>query len=157
MTYQTCKGCANSSGDCAIRDAVKKQLKGLSVTSIKWRCKEKTPIYQVGDPVWVSLSTSESDEWGSQYYAFFPGIVVQNKFPKFVIYVQPSSESECEMYTFEPNGNGTGYVKQSHIHMKKRAGDTQTVCTTCGGLPDVNGHHIEFSCHPDFPPQVGWH
>jgi len=53
MTYfATCIGC-NLKSDCEQLAAIKKKVAGLNLTSIKHRCRDRTPEFKPGDPVFV--------------------------------------------------------------------------------------------------------
>ncbi len=51
--WRTCVGCHLQGKPCETRNDMRKPLKGLGVTSTKWKCHEREPRYRVGGPVWA--------------------------------------------------------------------------------------------------------
>jgi hypothetical protein len=152
MTYRTCTGCVFGTGYCHAREVVKAHVKGIGVTSLKWRCEYRRPVYQPGDAVWANLFTGwedGGDSWGREEQAFaeFPGVVIRVKGSKAVVFIEPGASSECEQYDFEPLKNGNGYVKIPLIRTRKRDALREHVCDCCGQVVRLKGHHEEYRCN----------
>lgn len=151
MTYQTCVGCVFGIGYCHAREAVKAHVKGIGVTSLKWRCKHRRPVYQPGDAVWVDLFVGwedGGDSWGreEQAFAYFPGVVIRAKGSKAVVFIEPGVRSECEQYDFEPQKSGNGHVKIPLIRTKKRDAIREHICSCCERIVRLKGHDPEYRC-----------
>jgi hypothetical protein len=145
MGYPTCFGCVHGTGACQERERVKGHVKGIAVTSLKWKCKYRRPIYQSGAAVWVNLFIGMEDQghsWGreEQLFAEFPGVVIRLKGSKAVIFVEPGCQSDCENYDFEPQKNGNGYVKVSLTRARRRDAIREYVCIGCERIVRLNGH-----------------
>ncbi len=64
--FTTCIGC-KSRENCPVKDSLKTAIKGLGVTSIKHRCKERVGLFQKGDPVIVRTYSGYSEPSDSGY------------------------------------------------------------------------------------------
>lgn len=153
MTYRTCNGCVHGTGFCQAREDVKARVKGIGVTSLKWKCKHRRPIYQPGDAVWVNLFVGyeeRCENWGGEeaVFASFPGTVIRMAGSKAVIFVEPGVASDCEEYSFEPQNAGSGYVKITLTRTRRRDAIREHVCDCCGNIPRLRGHVDGYRCAP---------
>lgn len=158
MTYQTCFGCVHGAGFCQERENVKALVKGVGVTSLKWRCKHRRPMYQPGEAVWANIFTGwedRGDSWGREEQAFadFPGVVIRVKGSKAVVFIEPGVLSDCEEYNFEPHNSGSGYVKIPLIRTKKRDAVREHVCPCCQEVVRLKGHNPEYRCAMETAPK----
>lgn len=142
MTYRTCVGCIRQHEKCAAREVVRAQLKGLGVTSIKWKCQQRAPRFKIGDPVWMT-TTVGYDQMGANV-ATFPGHIVRDCGSRMLVYVEPGAKSDCEDYEFEPRNRG--FCKIPLARIEEREGPSVTICDTCE-LPTFKGHAEGYSCH----------
>lgn len=143
MTYQTCIGCVHGTGYCHEREATKAKVKGLGVTSLKWKCKFRRPVYEPGEAVWVSLFVGMYEgDWGIETpdYADFPGVVIRLKGSKAIIFVEPACMCRYGEYAFAPRNDGNGHVKVSLIHVKRREAVREHVCKGCERIVRLAGH-----------------
>lgn len=139
--YRSCTGCIAQGQRCATRDALRKQIKGLGITSIKWRCDDRKPKYQVGDPVWVDTIADLSD---ADYREEFPGVVVDADGARPLVFIDPGSKS-IDDTPFVPGGNGSGFCKIPLSRIKARDGDRQAICRSCS-WPASKGHQEGYIC-----------
>lgn len=140
--YRTCTGCTLQGQPCAARDLVKAQVRGLHVTSIRWKCEERKPRFAPGDAVWVK--TSAGGDQVSRYgdhemiIAEFPGHVIEQVGSKLRVFVQPgaksSEEEDVEFIT-----TGRGFCKIPFGRIRERTGEWQPMCATCE-MPAHLGH-----------------
>lgn len=144
MTYRTCVGCVHGSGSCQERDRVKSQVQGLGVTSLKWKCKFKRLRFRPGDHVIVStfIEGDYQPEYGDEetLYAWFPAIVIQNKGPKLICFIEPGAKSTCDDYEFSPKKGGTGHVKITMQRIRPAEGVRDNVCYYCRRITRLQGH-----------------
>lgn len=143
MTYQTCVGCVHGTGFCQAREDVKAQVKGLGVTSLKWKCKSRNPIYVPGDAVWVNLFVGMEDHGDSWYdevptFAEFPGTIIEVKGSKAIAFIDPDAKDRSEEYDFVPTGNG--HVKVTTTRMRSRDAAREDVCSCCKFIVRLAGH-----------------
>lgn len=152
MTYRTCTGCVHGAGACQARDIIKAHVKGIGVTSLKWRCAHRQPVYRPGDAVWVNLFVGwedGGDSWGREEQAFaeFPGVVIRVRGSKAVIFIEPGVQSRCEQYDFEPQKSGNGHVKIPLSRTRKRHAVREHVCPVCERIVRLKGHEPEYRCN----------
>lgn len=87
--YHPCKNCKLEKLACTRRDGVKLAIKGLGVSTIKFRCPERQPIYSPGDRVSVLWRWYDENVDGFTTGRFFSiqfkGTVSQEKYPKFIV------------------------------------------------------------------------
>lgn len=144
MTYRTCIGCVHGTGSCQVRDNVKAQVSGLGITSIKWKCKWKRLQYRPGDHVVVStfVDGGYEPDYGDEVtlYAWFPAIVIQNKGPKLICFIEPGVKSTCDEYEFTPRKDGSGHVKITMQRIRKAEGVREVVCHYCRKITRLQGH-----------------
>lgn len=145
MTYQTCVGCAFGTGACQAREKIKAHVKGIGVTSIKWRCKFRRPVYLPGEAIWVNLFVGmedHGDSWGREEAAFadFPGTVIRLRGSKAVVFVSPGTMSDGEEYLFEPTKGGNGHVKIPISRTRRRDAIREHVCPACESIVRFSGH-----------------
>lgn len=154
MRYQTCVGCVHGKGACQERDRIKAAVTGLSITSMKFRCKHKRLEFRPGDPVLIRLIQSSVED---SYYgegpsaADYKGHVVRNDGSKLLCFIEPQTVSECGEYQFEPKSNGFAKVPRSRV--TRREGIREGVCKSCRRLIS-RGHESEcWSVHSFNPNQ----
>lgn len=145
MTYQTCRGCVHGDGFCQARENVKAHVKGLAITSIKWKCSWRRPIYHPGDAVWANLFADmepHDDGWGGDRPVFrdFPAVVIKMVGSKVLLFVEPDAFDEYEEYQFEPKKGGNGYVKIPISRTRARDAGREPVCAGCTQLVRLKGH-----------------
>ena len=145
MGYQTCIGCVHGTGFCQAREDIKARVKGIGVTSLKWKCRHRKPTYLPGEAVWVKIFIGwedRGDSWGREEQAFaeFPGTVIRLKGSKAIIFIEPGVASRCEEYNFEPQANGNGHVKIPIIRTRKRDAVREYVCDGCERIIRLKDH-----------------
>lgn len=146
--YRTCYGCASEKKTCPTRDALKKSLAGLRVTSIKWKCMDRIPRIVRGDPIWAwTIASNDLTDSEEPYHDNFPGTAIRETGAKMLVWIEPGAagEGHCGDVIFEPKGNG--FCKIPLSRLKLRDGDRQDVCRDCD-WPTSKGHQPGFICNP---------
>lgn len=143
MNYGTCIGCVHDSGYCHARELVKAKVKGVGVTSIKWKCAHRRPVYQSGDAVWATTFIGysvDNDGWGreTKEFASFPATVISLHGSKAFMFIEPGATSEGGDYNFEPHSNG--YVKIPISRTRRREAIREHVCPSCERVARLHGH-----------------
>jgi hypothetical protein len=130
-----------------VRDELRDMLRGLGVTSIKWKCKSRVARINVGDPVWALTvwSTNNMGESGEPSRDYFPGIAVREMGTKMLIYIAPNSPGREDP---ELAFDGKGFCKIPLSRIERREGEPVKVCRHCQ-QPEFVGHALGFSCNPD--------
>ena len=157
MTYfRTCVGC-KSRENCPTKEALKTSIKGLGLTSIKHRCKERVELFQKGDPVLVrtySGHSEPSDGYGNDaIYDDYPGHYIRQNGAKALVVVKPGTPGVefGEDFPFQPK-NGTGYLSVPLSRIRSNPdGESlcMTVCHRCGEIAAVFGGNAQ--CGEAYP------
>lgn len=143
MIYRTCSGCLHEKHPCDARDALRRQLKGLSVTSVKWKCKDRTDRFNVGDAVWATTIESTNPDHGEACFDEFPGWVIRNCGSKLLVYIEPGSIGLSEETKFE--ARSAGFCMIPIFRIKPRDGTPEKICPSCE-LPESKGHLSGYIC-----------
>lgn len=136
MNYGTCKGCLSEKLACPIRFELGAKIKGLGITSIKWKCKSYEPAFQVGQPVIVPVLERDEVSLESEYH-HFDAYVVRMNGRRVVAYV-PEANREVDGNKFEFKANG--YLNLSVDDVMPRKGEIEPRCEECGNFHRVEGH-----------------
>lgn len=138
--YRTCTGCLSQGKPCDTRNALRKRLAGIGVTSVKWKCADRKPVYQVGSPVWVDTVADNDD---ADYRDEFPGIVIDVGGTRPLVFIDPGSLGRNER-EFVPN-NGRGFCRIPFSRLTAREGELEKICPSCN-WPDWKGHQEGYLC-----------
>lgn len=140
MTYRTCTGCVHGSGFCQAREDVKTQVKGIGVTSLKWKCRYRRPAFQAGDAVFVETIGCQPEGDEDVYIGSYPATVIESKGSKLICFIEPGVEDDDNGIPFEPKSNGNGHVKVPMVRVKKRDAVREYVCSYCKRITRLAGH-----------------
>lgn len=153
MTYRTCIGCISEKQPCQARDKLRATLKGLGVTSIKWKCRARWPRFEVGDPVWAltvaNTSGGEVDDDGQALRDYFPAVAIRACGTKMLVRIEPGAAGRGDFgdgVKFDPTHSG--YCKIPLSRISAREGEREQVCRYCE-WPASKGHAPGYSCNPD--------
>ena len=116
-SYPTCQGCTHSKARCETKEAIRSRIKGLNVTTIKWICDARTPIFNPGDAVWATTWDGMPDENGSWEWTFddFPAVVINQFGTKAVVYIAIGIAGRKSGSKFQTSNNGFCKIKLSCI------------------------------------------
>lgn len=142
-TYRTCVGCIDEKHDCASRDRLRKHLKGLGVTSIKWKCAMRVDRVNVGDPVWALTVASTTDNDGEPYRDHFPAMAIRHCGSKMLVFIEPGSLGRNEECKFDATHSGFCKIPLSRI--SARDGEREDICKSCQ-WPASKGHAPGYIC-----------
>jgi hypothetical protein len=145
--YRTCVGCELHRQPCDEREKVRAQIKGLGVTSIKWRCKNRVPIFNIGDPVWVHTVGSDdamADD-GEAYFDDYPGVAIRAAGTKMLVFIEQGAPGRDYGDEIPFNPRGTGFCKIPLSRLKVRDGEREDICPDCE-WPAHKGHQSGYSC-----------
>lgn len=145
-SYLTCQGCISAKTKCEYRDAMRDRLKGLSVTSVKWKCAARAPLFAPGDPVWALTWAGEEYFEGERSIDNFPAVVIKMIGSKALVYIKPDVES-CDLeYTFQPASKlSNGFCKITLSRLTPREAPRESLCEHCQ-LPASLGHQEGYCC-----------
>lgn len=165
--FRTCTGCRFHPGSCEARDDLKAKIKGLGVTSIKWRCMDRISRFQPGQAVWaLTVGDQEiaNEETGEPYRDHFPGVFVKEKGSKGLVHIKDGAVGRDEGSCFAPR-NTTGFCLLPLARLEARDAPVERVCFYCS-QPESLGHPDGYYCaapanarkwvgeHPDSAPKI---
>ena len=98
--YATCLNCAVDKTTCAKRKAISSAIKGLGITSAKFRCADRVSRFRPGQRVEFDWRYYDDDGSGEGYTATFVGTVMheQKGNKRFAVKVDP----DHEIYDLKP-------------------------------------------------------
>lgn len=146
--FRSCTGCMHQKQPCATRDALRDGLRGLSITSVKWRCADRNPRFVQGDPVWVTTvaTYNATEEEGGPCRTEFPGVMITPMGTKGLVCIAPGTEDIDGEYTFDA-ARGNGFCKIPLSRLRPRDGERDPVCPECL-YPASMGHILGNACNP---------
>lgn len=150
--YRTCRGCVYDNMECEARSELRRRLKGLCITSVKWQCKQRVPAFKVGDAVWCQTvgdySTGDGGPYGeAPEVDDFPGHVTRVSDTHVYVYIPAGAHGrDCgEDYKFSPVKGGNGFCKFPFSRVMHRDAEAVEICPECS-LPAPHGHLEGYSC-----------
>lgn len=131
--YRTCLNCAHVPSECATRDRIKTAIAGLSVTSIKFRCPDRAPLYRAGDRVGVSWVLPDEDGGWSREATeeTWPATVVSEIGSKFLICVD-DVDSDYATPARSWINSANLYCKVTASKLSRLDEPRRLVCGLCG-------------------------
>ena len=139
--YRTCAGCIVEGQPCERRDALKKAIQGLGITSAKFKCQDRRDRYASGDPVWARLFAGYGDE--EARYDTFSGVVISCDGTRAFVFVMPGTLGLYTQLPFKTYNHGFCHVSLKRI--SQREGDQQEICEACQ-RPSEYGHAEGYAC-----------
>ena len=139
MTYfATCIGC-NLKSDCEQLAAIKKKVAGLNLTSIKHRCRDRTPEFKPGDPVFVetyaTMNWNEDDD-GPASKGNYRGVFIREARARtqVIAFVAAGTLDHHGCNAFEPSHGGFIKVPRSRVIFADGPCTDVTECKHCGQI-----------------------
>ena len=142
--YHKCRNCAVDTSTCQRRQAIRSAIKGLGLTSIKFQCLDRKPLFRVGQR--IEFDWAHYDESARDYYGEvvpddlkFRGTVASENEDKgtFVVQVdQDPVQSNIEFpdLTYTPNQvfkNGGFAVRVKPASMRAIDEPDREICPDC--------------------------
>lgn len=141
--YRTCLNCAHDRDECATLDRIKRAIAGHGVTSIKFLCPDRAPLYRAGDRVGVSWVVPDEDGgWNRDATEeTWPATVIEEVGSRFLIKVD-DVPSDYETPAREFIKADRLYCKVSSSKLAKLDEPRRLVCP-CGEIEgsDMAGCH----------------
>jgi hypothetical protein len=138
--YRTCMNCSTDRASCPRLAEIKASIKGASITSVKFRCAERAPIFRPGDRVLVTWPVmDESDGYYGGGEESWPATVISEVGCRFLICVDDVDSD----YGTSARGyveNDSLYAKVSALKLKRLDQPSRRVCGLCG---IVNGNGFD--------------
>lgn len=140
--YFPCKNCATDHKTCKVRAALKEAIKGHSVTSLKFTCRERVPLFNPGERVifsWRVFEQQYTDDF-VEITDKFKGTVIRESAARrgFVVRVDedPSEHGLLPSAVFK-NGGFAVLVKPAC--MVRLEEPPRTFCGDCLAYPGETG------------------
>ena len=137
MNYGTCKGCTFEKTDCAERRKIGAKVRGLGITTMRWKCAWRRPAFSVGQPVVVPI-LERSEYPGEDYIHQFDGYVIGMKGRRVQAYIPKDNRFVETPGDFEFKSGG--FVGLSMDHVEVRDGVAEPVCNECHKTHRLDGH-----------------
>lgn len=151
--YHPCIGCVIPKDTCLRRAEIRKAISGMNVTSIKFKCKDRTAMFQQGQRVafpWSVCVGQDYDGEGVYQTVYFRGTVVceASRPSKFTVRV----DADGEGYTESPkeafrNGGDVVNVKATTLSLID-----EPLRVMCGFCLKYKAEDGRCSAHPN----AGW-
>lgn len=133
--FHPCHGCAVDKETCARRSEIRSAIAGLSITSVKFKCKDRKPFYHMGQRVsfpWSVCIGQDDDGEGVFRTVNFNGTIVceASKPSRFTVRVDQDGEG----YTESPNEvfrNGGDVVNVKTHSLSLLDEPVQNMCANC--------------------------
>jgi hypothetical protein len=138
--YATCRNCGVDRHTCERRAQVRAGVKGLGLTSIKFRCDMRRPLYHPGQRVEVTWKYYPADWEYDEGYSLetWPATVIQETKKGFLISVD-DVPSSCDLPARE-------YIKNENLYCNVVAGklsplteEDRPICAHCKSALNTDG------------------
>lgn len=130
--YSTCINCAADRKSCQRRATISRAIKGCSITSIKFRCVDRIPMFAPGQRVSVTWPTT--DDQGFVDTETWPATIIVESGSRFVIQVDDvpgDLETPAREYVNNPNL----FAKVTVSKLRALDEPARIICDFCGGAP----------------------
>ena len=137
--YRTCLHCVRARDLCERRADVARGVAGLGVTSVKFRCPERIPLFTPGQRVSVTWFIVDPDgRYGDGIHETWPATVIAQRGTKFQIVVDDVDGDE--------GTPARGWMKNESLHAKVTVGKLRPLsepdrklCPDCDGVIQSDG------------------
>jgi hypothetical protein len=140
--YRPCHNCKLERLPCARRDGIAAQIRGLGLTGVKFRCKERQPLFTVGERVNVTWLVPTGDSWDGYHEdrtsESWPATVVAERRPKFQILVD-DVDSDYDTPARDYIKNESLYAKVTAAKLTALDEPARNVCAVCQAVQIADG------------------
>jgi hypothetical protein len=138
VNYRTCFGCKRAAAECERRQEVREAISGLGVTSIRFTCQAREPLFSPGDDVIVTWPMSFDGYGEAEDVPFMATVIGETRSGKYRIRVHPGPCLDDEEDIEAPQDlRSDGHARVSASRLRPAGGPRRRVCTTCGEIPGV--------------------
>lgn len=139
--YRTCYNCALAKLPCVRRDSIQTDIAGLGITSLKFSCKERKPVFERGQRVTVSWPVPDGGEYGNDYtLEGWPATVIRESGARFLIVVD-DVPSDHETPARDYVKNESLYARVPAGRLAPLAGEYRAICDACDQIPGDDGRY----------------
>ena len=138
--YNTCRNCAVDKATCERRTKVSAGIKGLGLTSIKFTCADRQPLYRPGQRVGVTWPYYDPDcGWEDRLsLETWPATVISETGKGFLICVD-DVPSDNELPAREYIKSQNLYCNVSAAKLASLDEPDHAICEHCESTPGVDG------------------
>lgn len=144
MTYLApCNGCRFQKSTCARRDQIKSGIKGLGITTLKFRCNERTPLYSTGQRIafpWRVYGDADYYDQVDKVDLVFHGTIVgeTDRGNRYIVLVDagPCVAGEEEIDASDAFRNPDLIIKVRRREIKPLSEPFLKICCDCAGFGD---------------------
>lgn len=131
-SYSTCINCAADKTNCPRRRAVQEAIKGAGITSLKFRCSERKPMFRPGQRVSVTWAVGGDNEYALD--ETWPATVIKESGTRFLLSVD-DVESDEGTPAKEFINNERLFVKVSPSRLTLLNEPERAICRFCDRAP----------------------
>lgn len=136
--YKPCKNCAVDLTTCPRRKMVKDSIAGLSVTSIKFKCQDRVPLFKAGQRVslmWTCWSEGDDGPDDGLPVRFKATVIAEQRL-RFIVRVDDADDLEQGIPARNVFKNDNLVIKAKPADMAWIDEPDRTICQTCCAYPD---------------------
>ena len=138
MFYAPCHGCTIDKKTCSRRSQISQGIKGLGLTSIKFKCDDRKPKYNAGDRVlvrWCFVAEDIEDHYGNgdnlEAVDFKATIICETKPNRYHIRVDDGPDITTGNNLSPDHLHGNGHANVSASKLTKLDEPSIRVCPDC--------------------------
>lgn len=132
--YRTCKHCLREKGDCSVRDGIRSKIKGIGLTSVKFKCNERVELFIPGQRVTVGFPVYYDGEGNLECW---PATVINKTDKGFLIRVdEVESDHETPFAEFFQTGP---YCNVNPSRLDPLDEPSRLICLACGNPAKADG------------------
>lgn len=143
--YKPCQNCAVDAASCQTRQKVRAAISGLGVTSIKFACKERKPMFHPGQRVafkWAVYGET-GEYWDAEkVQCEFHATVMKEKGLRFIVRVDDGPDHlDGEISAKDTFNNDNLVIKVKPSDMKALGQPDVAICQVCAKYEGEKGCH----------------
>lgn len=133
--YRTCRNCAHEREPCQQRENVRASLKGLGMTSVKFRCPDREPRFRRGQRVSVTWPVPDDSGYDMPTLETWPATVIRESGARFLVLID-DTDSDHETPATEYVKNPTLFARPAPNCVRPIDEPDVTLCMACDHAPD---------------------
>jgi len=144
--YANCFNCAVDKTTCRRRATIHDAIKGVGITSVKFTCDYRQPMFAAGQRVHFDWNIFDSEIGDSGETVTFAGTVLAEKGSRFVIQVDAGTDIDGNYPVDDTfTKNDVRIVKARPANMRASDEPSRIVCAVCYAVEGV----AEDRCYSD--------
>ena len=132
MYYSTCTNCAVEKSTCIRRAEIRSAIRGIGITSAKFRCDDRLSIFHPGQRVAVTWPVG--DDYDDTNYESWPATIIAEVGTRFLISVD-DVDGDFETPARDYIKNERLFAKVSPHKLRAIDEPCRAICKFCGSAP----------------------